>query len=244
MISSSIKGSKALHKEITNVLTPLYGEREAESLSIILFEYFFEMGRTQIVMDVPFTELDDEIIDNLNECIDGLLNNVPIQHILGETEFYGLPFYVNGDVLIPRQETEELVDWIIKDQKSTPRFSLLDIGTGSGCIPITIKNHYLEASISGLDISDKALEVANDNAELNQVAINWISNDIRKPDFELEPLDIIVSNPPYITHKEKASMNANVLEHDPHLALFVEDNNPLEFYIAIACCRMPFYAEF
>ncbi len=234
MISSSIKGSKALHKEIHEALVNKYGEREADSLAIILIEYFFEMGRTQILMDVPFTEFEEEIVENINECIAKLIQNEPIQHILGETEFYGLPFYVNENVLVPRQETEELVDWIIKDQKGVTQFNLLDVGTGSGCIPISIKEEYQEAKIIGLDVSLDALEVAQDNAELNQVSIDWVHDDIRAASYKPENLDIIVSNPPYITNKEKKEMDSNVLDYDPHLALFVEDNNPLEFYNAIA----------
>lgn len=234
MISSNIAGSLSLHHAIRDTLTAHYGQREAESLSVIMINYFFEMGRTQILMDTPFTALDEEIVTNLNECLKRLLEEEPIQHILGETEFFGRPFYVNNQVLIPRPETEELVDWIIKDQQINQKFDLLDIGTGSGCIAISLKAACQVATITGLDVSKEALEVAKDNAELNEVGVHWVNEDIRTTTYTPKPLDIIVSNPPYITQKEKADMQANVLDHDPHLALFVEDKQPLEFYIAIA----------
>jgi release factor glutamine methyltransferase len=234
MISSSIKGSKSLHKEIQKSLRFLYEEREASSMSAILIEYFFEMSRMQIAMDVPFVELEEELINNLNECIERLLKKEPIQHILGETEFYGSSFFVNKEVLIPRQETEELVDWVIKENQSRSKFQLLDIGTGSGCIPISIKHHFPQATISGLDVSQKALEVAFDNSTNNGVEVKWIQDDILNTTYSPESVDIIVSNPPYITELEKIGMDTNVLEYDPHLALFVENDQPLKFYVAIA----------
>ena len=232
MITSSTNTSSALFKQISKNLASLYGQREAESLAVIIIEYFFEMGRTQILMDVPFTEMDGEILQSLNECIKRLNEEEPIQHILGETEFYGLPFYVSSDVLIPRPETEELVNWVIEECK-TKELSILDIGTGSGCIPIVLKKEQPQFNICALDISSDALAVADDNAHLNRVDIKLIEHDILSVHIPEVKVDVIVSNPPYITLNEKKDMKKNVLEFDPSLALFVQDDDPLIFYRTI-----------
>ncbi len=232
MITSNINTSSALFKQISKNLTSLYGQREAESLAVIIIEYFFEMGRTQILMDVPFTTMDEEILGNLNECIERLKAQEPIQHILGETEFYGLPFYVSPDVLIPRPETEELVNWVIEECKNK-ELTVLDIGTGSGCIPVVLKKEQPQFNVFGLDVSSEALTVANDNAELNQVDIKLMEHDILSDDMPEVNVDVIVSNPPYITLDEKQDMKKNVLEFDPSLALFVTNEDPLVFYRVI-----------
>lgn len=232
MITSSTNTSSALFKQISKNLASLYGQREAESLAVIIIEYFFEMGRTQILMDVPFTEMDGEILQSLNECIKRLNEEEPIQHILGETEFYGLPFYVSSDVLIPRPETEELVNWVIEECK-TKELTILDIGTGSGCIPIVLKKEQPQFNICALDISSDALAVADDNAHLNRVDIKLIEHDILSVHIPEVKVDVIVSNPPYITLNEKKDMKKNVLEFDPSLALFVQDDDPLIFYRTI-----------
>lgn len=232
MITSNINTSSALFKQISKNLTSLYGQREAESLAVIIIEYFFEMGRTQILMDVPFTGMDEEILGNLNECIERLKAQEPIQHILGETEFYGLPFYVSPDVLIPRPETEELVNWVIEECKNK-ELTVLDIGTGSGCIPVVLKKEQPQFNVFGLDVSSEALTVANDNAELNQVDIKLMEHDILSDDIPEVNVDVIVSNPPYITLDEKQDMKKNVLEFDPSLALFVTNEDPLVFYRVI-----------
>ena len=192
MITSTINTSSALYKQISADLYSLYGQREAESLAVILIEYFFEMGRTQILIDVPFTEMDESLVDDLNECIQRLNDEEPIQHILGETEFYGLPFYVSPDVLVPRQETEELVNWMIEECDGQ-KLSVLDIGTGSGCIPITLKVNQPQFNVTALDVSEKALSVAIDNAELNQVEIEFLQHDILSEKLPIESVDVIVS---------------------------------------------------
>lgn len=235
MITSAISGSVELLKALKAAISPAYDAREAENISVILIEYFFEMSKTQIIMDAPFTTLDDEILDNLNECVNRLLQHEPIQHILGETEFYGLPFYVNEDVLVPRPETEELVAWVLEDHQTNDNLRLIDLGTGSGCIPIAIKNHLKKADISGLDLSHNALDVAKDNADLNEVKVYWIQDDILNFSYKVDkPYDVIVSNPPYITLAEKEQMDKNVVDYDPELALFVFDEDPLLFYKKIA----------
>jgi release factor glutamine methyltransferase len=153
---------------------------------------------------------------------------------LGETEFYGLPFYVDESVLIPRPETEELVDWIQKENDKNAFLNILDIGTGSGCIAIALKHGFTNSTVHAFDISVQALETAQSNTERNNLEVNFAQVDIlNAPDFTTK-WDIIVSNPPYITEHEKDDMFPNVLNHEPHLALFVPDNDPLLFYRKIA----------
>ena len=235
MITSAIKGSVELLKVLKESLSQVYETREAENISVIVIEYFFEMSKTQILMDAPFTQLDEELLNNLNECVTRLLKHEPVQHILGETEFFGLPFYVNKNVLIPRPETEELVDWILADNKEIESFRLLDLGSGSGCIPIAIKKEKKKAEIVAIELSHDALTVAKDNADLNQVKIYWIQDNILDFGYKMDKkFDIIVSNPPYITLPEKKVMEKNVLDYDPKIALFVEDEDPLLFYKHIA----------
>jgi release factor glutamine methyltransferase len=171
----------------------------------------------------------------------------PIQYILGETEFYGLPFLVNENTLIPRPETEELVEWIIKSTNYeilSTKLRILDIGTGSGCIAISLAKNITNAEVSAIDISEKALATAKKNAEINKVEVSFINIDILKindlaelptSNFQLPTqFDIIVSNPPYVRNLEKAEIKPNVLEYEPHLALFVEDTDALLFYRKIA----------
>lgn len=178
----------------------------------------------------------------LIRILDELRFGKPLQHVLGEVDFYGLRFKVNSSVLIPRPETEELVDWIINSVKSENIAckNILDVGTGSGCIPIALKKNIADSEVFGVDISGDALEVARKNCEFNKVDVSLISGDILDPDFKVTTqgsddflFNIIVSNPPYITYAEKEGMQANVLEHEPYEALFVPDENPLLFYASI-----------
>lgn len=154
----------------------------------------------------------------------------PLQYITGETEFYGMKFFVNESVLIPRPETEELIEWILKDVKnSNPQ--ILDVGTGSGCIPIVLKKNLPQAEILAMDISEKALETALLNVKYHRTEINFLQTDFLNMSFEnLPEFDIIVSNPPYIGETEKLEMNENVVKFEPHSALFVPDENTLVFY--------------
>ncbi|WP_141882971.1 peptide chain release factor N(5)-glutamine methyltransferase, partial [Flavobacterium psychrophilum] len=157
----------------------------------------------------------------------------PIQYILGETQFFGLPFYVNENTLIPRPETEELVEWIIKENlkiSSLKNLKILDIGTGSGCIAISLAKNLPNASVFAIDVSDKALATAQKNAVLNEVDITFIEKNILQTEDLNQEFDIIVSNPPYVRNLEKKEIHKNVLEYEPHLALFVEDNDSLLFY--------------
>lgn len=179
--------------------------------------------------DGCFIKMWDEIEQRLQK-------SEPIQYILNEAWFYDIPFYVNKSVLIPRPETEELVDWIIKDHKEKQDLSILDIGTGSGCIPIILKRKIPHSKVSSCDISSDALLVAQKNARKHKTEIEFVQLDfLNEENWSAFPkADIIVSNPPYIPQKEKSLMHDNVLAHEPHLALFVTDNNPLIFYAAIA----------
>ena len=220
-------------------LKGLYDVEEIENFIFYSFEHYLGFTRTDLSLKANETVTESELL-KFNNVVKRLKKEEPIQYILGETSFYGLKFHVNKNVLIPRPETEELVEWIIDEVRSS-KFevrSILDVGTGSGCIPIAIKKNLLSAEVSAIDVSAEALEVARQNAELNSVNVNFIQKDILQlPTSNFEPrtaFDIIVSNPPYITESEKQSMSRNVLENEPHLALFVNDNDPLLFYKAIA----------
>ncbi|WP_421943695.1 peptide chain release factor N(5)-glutamine methyltransferase [Pedobacter sp.] len=222
---------KELEKEYIQSLSDLYGADEAKALFILSTSNILKLTQSEILLKQDRAVAVKES-NKLLKILEDLKKGKPIQHILGETLFYRLPFNVNENVLVPRPETEELVDWIINEVKDSKK-TLLDIGTGSGCIAITLKKNLQHLDVSAIDISDKALSVAKDNATLNKVEINFIETDILTYSTN-ESYDIIVSNPPYIRELEKAEMHKNVLEHEPHQALFVSDENPLVFYEAIA----------
>ena len=215
-------------------LDAIYGKEEVSSFFFTCTESFFNISRLQLALDhsLSITKAEQEPIF---KALDDLKNERPIQYILGTTEFYGLPFQVNEHTLIPRPETEELVDWVIKDQNNntTDQFYLLDIGTGSGCIAISLAKNLPTAKVFALDISKEALQKANENAKHNKVKVEFIESSIlEQPKIETH-FDVIVSNPPYVRHQEKVEMKTNVLDNEPHLALFVENENPLQFYKAI-----------
>ena len=232
-------GELSAHYELE--LEPLYDSNEAKALFSIAAEQVLALSSAKLIMqkdiDISFINM-QKLLSILNDLQIGK----PIQHILEEAHFYGDVFKVNEQVLIPRPETEELVDWIISDNSSQfsvhsfgkqNQVSILDIGTGTGCIPITLKKHLSKAEVATLDVSANAIAVAKENAEQINVKIKFIEADILTFRSE-EKFDIIVSNPPYIRDLEKAEMHNNVLIHEPHLALFVSDENPLIFYKAIA----------
>ncbi len=221
-----------LKKIYLGELKPLFGENEALQMLNILIEHFFSLTRSQQALNINYRLNESEML-SLHNAVKELKKNRPVQYITGETEFYGLRFLVNSLVLIPRQETEELVDLIVKNEKSEG-LKVLDIGTGSGCIAISIAKTLYNPKVSALDISVSSLAVAQNNAEINTVEVNFIEEDILNISQNAETqFDIIVSNPPYVKMSEKELMQPNVLEYEPHLALFVEDDNPLKFYKAI-----------
>ena len=169
----------------------------------------------------------------MNDILSRLKNGEPYQYVLGEAEFYGRRFKVTGDVLIPRPETEELVEWVVSDA-GDKRSRYLDIGTGSGCIAVTLAKEIANARVDAWDISEKALEVAAENAHHNKAQVNFSQVDILRPLTVSGRYDVIVSNPPYVTEAEQKDMSRNVLDFEPHVALFVPDNRPLLFYERIA----------
>ncbi len=216
----------------TQELASLYDEYETESFFYIILEDFHHMKRVDLALNPDF-ELSPELMHQWENVVAQLKEQRPIQYILGETEFYGLPFYVNEHTLIPRPETEELVDWIIKESKvksQKAEFKILDIGTGTGCIAISLAKNLPNTKVYAMDVSDAALAVAKRNAERNNVDITFIHQSILETDDLGETFDIIVSNPPYVRNLEKQEIKKNVLDYEPHLALFVEDNDALLFY--------------
>jgi len=224
---------RATIQYIEKELAGLYPNTEIAGFTRIIFEAVCGWGFTEQVvkMHEKITEADFE---KIKEIVVRLKKFEPIQYILGETEFYGLKLIVSPSVLIPRPETEELADWIIKSNLN-PNSKILDIGTGSGCIALALKSKLKEAEISGIDISEKALEIAHRNALNNYLDVDFFQADIlRWQDFKWESYDVIVSNPPYIREIEKSEMQVNVLNYEPENALFVPENNPLIFYRSIA----------
>jgi release factor glutamine methyltransferase len=218
---------------IQTELEGFYPEMEIRSFSYLIVEKLSGFSRTQVIVNKStiFSESQRHIVDGF---IENLKNFVPIQYILGETEFFGLTFSVNESVLIPRPETEELVDWICNDNSKDNKLDILDIGTGSGCIAIALKHKFQNATVTGFDISEKSLKTAHINAKRNNLTINFDKVDILKVFNINQKWNIIVSNPPYIPEKEKSEILPNVLAYEPHLALFVPDNDPLIFYRHIA----------
>jgi release factor glutamine methyltransferase len=214
-------------------LADLYPPNEIDGFKRIIFESVCGWGFTeQVFKRNEIISVDD--FRRIKVIIAKLKSFEPIQYILGETEFYGLKLKVNPSVLIPRPETEELVDWIVQSKLPT-HCSVLDIGTGSGCIALAIKNQLKEAKVSGMDISERALETARQNALENSLEVIFFQADILNPtNFTGKKYDVIVSNPPYIRECEKLLMHSNVLNYEPENALFVPDANPLVFYRAIA----------
>lgn len=213
-----------------------YEDNELETIIRYCFEEFLNVGYFDIHRHENDTVTESELL-KFNFAVKDLKHQKPLQYIFGKADFYGLKFLVNEYVLIPRPETEELVDLIIKDLKnSLVALDIIDIGTGSGCIPISLKKHLPTTRISAVDISAKALEIAKQNSEINKVEVRFIEDDILSPSEKLleKKFDVIVSNPPYIKVSEKNTMEANVLNFEPHLALFVTDEDALLFYRKIA----------
>lgn len=220
--------------QFINELKKIYPTQEIESFYKIILQHF-NINQIDIAL-IPTLEISTELELFFNEAIEQLKKEIPIQYIIGETEFFGLTYKVTKDVLIPRPETEELVQWIIDDLKnqSDKKLKILDIGTGSGCIAISLAKNLPQASVYAIDISKDALKVAQENADLNNEHIQFINSNILKTSEFTEQFDIIVSNPPYVRILEKNQMKKNVLEFEPEIALFVNDENPLIFYDKIA----------
>ena len=223
-------------------LKKLYPTSEIDTFLFLLLEEYLNFKRIDVVLKSNF-EISPEDLTLLKSSTKLLEQEVPIQYILGKTEFYGFPFILNEHVLIPRPETEELVTSVLNKISKLERLhpiekekklKILDIGTGSGCIPISLKRSLPFAEITAIDIANEALIIAQKNASLNKVNINFIQQNILKTTGLDDIYDIIISNPPYVRVSEKIEIKNNVLKNEPHLALFVEDNNPLIFYSKIA----------
>jgi release factor glutamine methyltransferase len=229
-LSKSIS-SKSIFNSIKEALAQQYGPDEAQSLAFIILKVVLGISRLEVLSNKVLETKSGNVEKLIQPIIERLLKREPIQYIIGETEFYGCKIKVNPSVLIPRPETEELVDLIIKENQLIRDLSFLDICTGSGCIPIAIKKN-LSSNAFALDISTQALQMASINATLNEVEIEFNHCDILTENIPWTDMafNFIVSNPPYVRENEKGFMERNVLDYEPHIALFVKDNDPLVFY--------------
>ena len=240
---------KQVSQRFIDELNVLYQKDEAQAIFLLTLKHIKQYSRTDYLLKKE-EELSSEELIKLENVLKELLAEKPIQYILGETYFYGLPFKVNPSVLIPRPETEELVDWILsvcRSEQIVNRQSkiknLIDIGTGSGCIAVSLKKNLPEAKIYALDIAADTLATAKQNALMNNVEVKFIQDDILEPKFIQSQISLIVSNPPYVKEDEKPEMNKNVLANEPHRALFVSNQNPLIFYDAIADFALNYLEE-
>ena len=227
---------KQYRTQFIKELSPFYDAYEAESFFYLILEDKHKLRQIDLALnhELNFSESDFVV---WNSLLNQLKKEVPIQYLLGKTSFYGLDFEVNENVLIPRPETEELVEWIINENSKTDKtkkLRILDIGTGSGCIAISLAKNLPNAEIFGFDVSKKAIETAKRNAINNNVDVTFVLLDILETDLLTCSFDIIVSNPPYVRNLEKEEIKKNVLDYEPHLALFVDDNDALIFYKKIA----------
>lgn len=222
---------KDFKDHLYQTLSPLYDVDEINGIYARLLEHLFNFGRAEAVLQYTLL-LDQKQQTFAKEAIARLKKSEPIQYILGYTDFCGLRFNVCPDVLIPRPETEELIYWITSqfEKNTTKRLQILDIGTGSGCIAVSLAKLLPNTEVSAMDISGEALHIAQENARNNQVLVHFIKADILKTDSLETTFDIIVSNPPYVLLHQKLQMQQNVLNFEPHRALFVPDINPLIFY--------------
>lgn len=223
---------RQLMDEARGKLAPIYGDGETTWLLRTIMEHVKGWNQVELLLRAD-KEVSDFTIGRVNEAVDKLLAGEPVQYIYGDTYWYGMTLKVTPDVLIPRPETEELVDMIVKENSGND-LRVLDVCTGSGCIAVALAKSLNFPSVTGIDISEAALAVASGNASDQKVKV-----DFRKADaLSLTPADgqydIIVSNPPYVMESEKQEMDKNVLDHEPHIALFVPDNDALKFYKAIA----------
>lgn len=223
-----MKNVKQIWQETAKQLEKVYDRREAENISYLLLEDLFKVSKSSILSADP-DEIEDPI---LQKSIERLLNNEPIQYVTGIADFYGHKFNLKPGALIPRPETEELVDLIIRENHiSTPK--ILDVGVGSGCIAISLAL-ATKGEVFGTDVSDEALEIAVNNAELLGATVRFSKHDILQEELSMKGLNVLVSNPPYIPEGEKSKMSLNVTQYEPETALFVPDKDPLIFYKRIA----------
>jgi release factor glutamine methyltransferase len=225
--------AKQLKRVFYSELDSFYPRTEIDSFFYLLMEDYYGLKRVDLALN---TNEDINIDKRFHSALNSLVEQKPIQYILGKTEFYGLEFNVNQHTLIPRPETEELVQIILDDLKSDEKLNILDIGTGSGCIAIALAKNLKNATVYALDISEKALEIAKENAKINHTEVHFFKHNIleNKNLKTTVKFDVIVSNPPYVRELEKENIHKNVLNFEPHLALFVNNENPLLFYDKIS----------
>lgn len=213
-------------------LSSIYDLDELYAIFELVCEHYLGYSKTDTKLRIEHNLNQSDVL-KIYDAAKALKTGKPIQYILGVVDFYNLKFKVNSDTLIPRPETEELVDLIIKQHRNEKSdvLNVLDIGTGSGCIPIVLKKHLPSSKVFGVDVSEKALELAQQNAISNQVLVEFLRHDILESnEIKNVRFNIIVSNPPYVLKSEAKQMDERVLVHEPHLALFVEDNDPIIFY--------------
>ena len=223
----------SIYQNIKQSLKGCYPDSEISALAKILLVEVLGFSTLELFGGKD-KEVSEKDLDVLNEILRRLKDYEPIQYVIGRENFCGMTFEVNRNVLIPRPETQELVNWIVDDYKTCSLCRTLDIGTGSGCIAISLANKIPNVKVEAWDISEGALDVARRNARINGAFVDFRLQDVLKADVDYSSYEVIVSNPPYITEKEKKEMEANVLEWEPHEALFVPDANPLLFYRKIA----------
>lgn len=221
---------KDLRTSFVNSLSEFYDSEEVLSFFYLLSEEILGLTRVHVAVNLDKILSNNEIRD-FDSAKNRLEDQEPIQYIIGKTDFYGLSFVVNTNVLIPRPETEELVDWIIKDRLNpNDSITILDIGTGSGCIAISLAKKIPGAKVYAIDVSEQAIKVAEENAKINKVNITFVKADILESQDLFRSFDVIVSNPPYVRELEKREMRSNVLNNEPSRALFVSNDQPLIFY--------------
>lgn len=222
---------KEFTKESTGLLSSLYSYQEANAMIRKLLTERYSVVSIDVILGNK-VEIPEQVFADIRKLTQG----VPVQHIIGHTWFMDMKFKVSPDVLIPRPETEELVSIIHKDLMKSRNLSIVDLGTGSGCIPISLKQLMPDWDVIGMDISAEALKIANINASDNYVEVAFHQTDIFQLEIEtwISHCDVLISNPPYVTLSEKSLMQSNVLKHEPHLALFVPDNEALKYYERIA----------
>jgi release factor glutamine methyltransferase len=236
MFLCCMKTVKDAYAEFKTKLRGLYSVQETDAITSLVLSDITGLSKANLKA-FNDTVLDETQTETLTLTLKQLATGMPVQYILGHTEFYGLDYLVNPSVLIPRPETEELVEWILSSTGDHDALNILDIGTGSGCIPITIKTQLANSKLFAIDISEAALDMAQRNADLHKVEVTFVEADalnLTAPVISSQLYNIIVSNPPYVTNTDKLQMHRNVTGFEPHTALFVPDNDPLLFYDAIA----------
>lgn len=230
-----MKPASTLFKNLVDDLSSLYSKEEATSIARMVFKEKLGIRRTDIAIE-PELQITQNDVEKIKRISRKLMQGFPVQQVLGFADFYGIRLKVNKFTLIPRPETEELIQWIIEESSNKKGLKILDVGTGSGCIAIALAKGLHNSQVQAVDISAGALKIAGYNAKINDVSIDFKRTDILQKSNRdnLGKFDIIVSNPPYVTEKEMALMHTNVLDHEPHSALFVPDGDPLLFYNVIS----------